>query len=573
MNDQSYRRRDRRVLRWLFLGLVVLFGGMYAALVIYTGQRIPHGTRVEGIAVGGLRPASAEDKLSEGLGGRAAEPMTVSANGLRGTLRPTTAGFTVDAAATVEQVRAHRSWDPRRLWDYFAGSDDRAAVVSVDESRLSEAVGRFAEQAGTPAVEGGVTFSRGQADATYPHQGLVVDRPAAATAVRKEFLHANGPDDVVALPTEVATPEVSKDAVSRAMDEFANPAVSAPVVVRLAGDGVLLQPEDFTAALSMVPDGDGLRPELDDAKLVRLLRPKMGQIDRAPRDARVVVRGGRPRVVPARNGVTFRDRDVTAGFLPVLTRTGADRTMTVRSRPAKPDVRTAEARGWRITRRVSTFTTHFPYAAYRNINIGRASGLIDGTVLKPGETFSLNDTVGERTASNGFTQGYIIADGVFKKDYGGGVSQVATTTFNAAFFAGLQDVEHTAHSFYISRYPVGREATVVWPDTDLKFKNTTPYGVLIKESIARATPSRKGSLTVTMYSTKHWDITTSTSPRYDATPPSTRHLSGPGCVPNVGYDGFDIDVYRVFHRPGSVQVARREAMHTTYTPSDTVDCS
>ena len=81
--------------------------------------------------------------------------------------------------------------------------------------------------------------------------------------------------------------------------------------------------------------------------------------------------------------------------------------------------------------------------------------LIDGTVLKPGETFSLNDTVGERTAENGFVKGFIIENGIFKEDYGGGVSQSATTTFNAAFFAGLEDVEHKPHSFYIDRYPVG----------------------------------------------------------------------------------------------------------------------
>ncbi len=572
MRNQPYRSRDRRVLRWLLLGLLLLFGGMYAALVLYTGQRIPHGTRVEGIAVGGLRPAAAQDKLSAGLGGRAAEPMTVSANGERSSLRPSSAGFGVDVAATVDRVRTHRSWDPRRLWDYFAGAREREAVVRVDTSRLDDSIGRFADQADTPAVEGGVTFSRGLATATYPHKGTVVDREAAAAAVRRAFLHAQGPDDVVALPMQVATPEVSKTAVSRAMDDFANPAVSAPVVVRLAGEGVQLQPEDYTPALSMVPDGDSLRPALDDATLLRLLRPKMRQIDRAPRDARVVVRAGRPHVLPAKRGVTFRDVDVSRRFLPVLTRAGARRTLSVRSRPARPKVTTAEARGWRITEQVSGFSTSFPFAVYRNVNIGRASRLIDGTVLQPGETFSLNETVGERTPENGFAKGYIIADGVYAQDYGGGVSQVATTTFNAAFFAGLEDVEHKAHSFYIDRYPVGREATVAWPHTDLKFENSTPYSVLIKESTTRATPTRRGTLTVRMYSTKYWDISTSKSGRYDATPPHTRRLSGPGCVPNAGYGGFDIDVHRVFRRHGSSKVTRRETMHTVYTPSDTVVC-
>ena len=113
-------------------------------------------------------------------------------------------------------------------------------------------------------------------------------------------------------------------------------------------------------------------------------------------------------------------------------------------------------------------------------------------MLKPGETFSLNDTVGERTGENGFTKGFIISDGIFKEDLGGGVSQMATTTFNATFFAGLEDVEHKPHSFYIDRYPVGREATVAWGAVDLRFKNDTPYGVLIHATVQPEHPVLAG---------------------------------------------------------------------------------
>ena len=168
----------------------------------------------------------------------------------------------------------------------------------------------------------------------------------------------------------------------------------------------------------------------------------------------------------------------------------------------QPSFTTKDARALKIDEEVSTFTTYFPYADYRNTNIGRAMELINGTVLKPGETFSLNDTVGERTAENGFVKGFIIEDGIFKEDYGGGVSQSATTTFNAAFFAGLEDVEHKPHSFYIDRYPVGREATVAWPTVDLKFTNNTPYGVLIQAGITPSSSSAQGSATVTMWSTE-----------------------------------------------------------------------
>ena len=69
---------------------------------------------------------------------------------------------------------------------------------------------------------------------------------------------------------------------------------------------------------------------------------------------------------------------------------------------------------------------------------------------------------------------------------------MATTTFNAMFFAGLEDVEHKPHSFYIDRYPVGREATVAWGAVDLRFRNDTPYGVLIDARVTPSTPSAPG---------------------------------------------------------------------------------
>jgi vancomycin resistance protein YoaR len=376
---------------------------------------------------------------------------------------------------------------------------------------------------------------------------------------------------VVALRTRVDSSRVTKDAVSHAMDSFANPATSAPVLVRLAGRTVRLDPEDFSPALSMRPVSGELRPVVDGRVLLAALGPELRTLARPAKNAAITVVDGRPRVTPAQNGSAFDTRALTRGFLPALT--SATRTEQVRSVVALPTFTTADARALRITERVSSFSTRFPYAAYRNTNLGRAAQLIDGTLLRPGQTFSLNRTVGERTAANGFTKGYIIDDGIFTQDFGGGVSQVATTTFNAAFFAGLADVEHKAHSFYISRYPEGREATVVWPHVDLRFKNTTPYGVLVQASIQPATPVRQGVMRVAMYSTRYWDIRTSTSARYHPRPFRTRHLMGPGCVPNKGYDGFDVDVHRLFYRHGSRTLDHQETMHTAYAPSDTVLCS
>ncbi len=150
---------------------------------------------------------------------------------------------------------------------------------------------------------------------------------------------------------------------------------------------------------------------------------------------------------------------------------------------------------------------------------------------------------------------------------------MATTTFNAMFFAGLQDVEHHPHSLYISRYPVGREATVAWGAKDLRFKNNTPYGVLIKAALSPATGSRQGALTVSMWSTKVWDVTTSTGARYAYTDFAKRKIDSSNCEDTVGAKGFQINVKRYFHKPGSSAVAKTENFHTTYIPQDEVTCT
>lgn len=570
MSDQPFHTSDRRVVRWLLAGLLLLFGGLYAMGYLLTSDRVPRGTTVSGVEIGGLRPAAAKQKLAEELEERAAAPIMVTAFSQRGRVDPAEAGLRLDVDASVEQAGGGRSWHPARIWDSLTAGDDFEAVVTVDEDALDEELKGFTREVDTPAREGRVVFRGESAVARQPRAGEVVDRDAARTAVQEAYLAED--TSPVALPTTVDEPEIDKGDVSRAMAEFANPAVAAPVVIELEGERIELRPRDYTPALSMVPEDGELVPRLDEKRLMRGLRPRMQTSALAPRDATVRLVGGRPQVVPAKRGVTFDPDDVTDEFLDVVVADGAERSLTVDGVVDRPDFTTAEARALRITEEVSEFTTYFPHADYRNTNLGRAAELINGTVLKPGDVFSLNEVVGERTPENGFTKGFIISDGVYKEDFGGGVSQVATTTFNAMFFAGLKEIEHKPHSFYIDRYPVGREATVAWPYVDLKFQNDTPYGVLIEAWIDPSTPSTSGAMHVRMWSTKYWRIVAGQSERYNFTEPETRRLSGPDCVPNEGYGGFDIDVYRTFYRVGSAKVHHRETFNTTYLPSDTVIC-
>ncbi len=577
MSDQPIREKngDRRVGALLLLGLVALCAAAYVAGYFFTSDKVPSGASVSGVQIGGLKPAAAERKLVQELAARTRQPIRVRAGDQHSTIDPREAGLSVDAAASVAQAGGGRSWNPERMWEFFAGGERYDALVVIDEPALERAVAPITEKVDRPARDGRVTFTGGRPRSTFGEAGRAVDREAAAEAVAAAFLDglSSSPDtDVVDLPVEEVEPEITDAEVRQAMDEFANPAMRTSVDIVFGDRIVPLRPDAYSKALSMTERNGTLVPTLSENALLREVRPALRAAAVAPRNATVRLVGGAPRVIPARAGRTFDSDDVADGFLSVVVAEGDARTLEVDSVKDKPEFTSADARALKIKRVVSSFTTYFPYAEYRNVNLARAAELVTGTVLRPGETFSLNDTVGERTAANGFVKGFIISDGIFEEDFGGGVSQVATTLFNAAFFAGLEDVEHKPHSFYIDRYPIGREATVAWGSVDLRFKNDTPYGILIQAGVKPSTPTRDGAMNVRFWSTKHWDITTGLSDQYNFTTEQTRIISDEECTPNDGYGGFEIDVYRYFRKPDSEKLVRRETMHTTYTPSDTVIC-
>ncbi len=562
-------RRDRRLLRWILGGVAVVLLVLYGTAMALASDRLPRGTTIAGVEVGGLTPAAAESALEEGLADRTSTTLPVVVGDRRFALNPARAGLEIDIEASVEQVPVGRTWNPADAWEVLVGGVDRDAVVTTDEVALQRALTRIARVVDEPAVEGGVRFTRSGPEAIAPRTGQVLSLGEAADAVVAGF-GSDGSEVVLTLVEDAS--EVTSEEVARAMREFAEPAMSAPVVYDVGGERVVLRPRAFAPALSMVAEDGRLEPDVDRDRLEAALKPALVTLGEQPVDATVAIVGGQPKVIPAKKGVSLDVDRIVETFPDLLVADGPDRTLEMPAVLVEPEFTTADARALGITEEVSEFTTYYPHADYRNVNIGRAADLIDGYLLKPGETFSLNGTVGERTAENGFTEGFIISNGVFREELGGGVSQVATTTFNAAFFAGLEDVEHKPHSFYIDRYPVGREATVAWPTVDLRFRNDTKYGVLIQTVHQPSSPGGTGALTVRMWSTKVWDIESITSERYAFTSPATRVLTGEGCVPNTGYGGFRVDVTRVFREAGESKVVRREVMPTTYTPSDTVIC-
>ncbi|GAA1547012.1 VanW family protein [Nocardioides humi] len=573
--DGKAERPGGKVVVVVIALLVLLAGGGYVAAHAVAGDKVPTGTSISGVDVGGLTRAAAIEKLETTFGPRADTPIKVSVGHQGATgkandakVAPGDIGLAIDYAASVDAAGAGDSWSPRRQWDYFTGGDDVDAVVDVDEDLLDAKLTELSEGLGTPPVDGTVTFADGTVQTTQPQAGQAVDRDQARTAITDAFLAG---EDSVELEVAPAQPDIDAADVAEALDAFANPAMANAVTLQFGENDVKLSPRKFAPVLSMKPENGKLVPVVDEAALAELV--KGATASGQPVDATVKLnKKGKPKVVPAKPGVTFDPGEAAQVFLGLLTAPEGSRSAPVTAQVVDAEFTTQDAENLKIVEKVSEFSTYYPHAEYRNVNIGRAAELIDGTVLKPGDEFSLNGTVGERTVANGFTEGYVISNGILKKDLGGGVSQMATTTFNAMFFAGLKDIQHKPHSFYIDRYPVGREATVAWPSLDLRFQNDTEYGVLVHAWVVPSTWSRQGKVTVQMWSTKVWDIDSKTSNRYAQVPPATRTLTTPDCEPHTGWSGFQVDVTRIFRKHGESAVDHTEKFHTVYTPSDTVRC-
>jgi vancomycin resistance protein YoaR len=570
--DSKRERPGGKIVVVVIAVLALLVGGGYAAAYAVAGNKVPRGTSISGVDVGGMPRSAAIEELEEAFGRRVDAPIEVSvdAKGAKprtATVSPSDIGLSIDYAASVDEAGAGRSWLPGRQWDYFTGGEDAEAVVLVDDELLEDELEELSKGLGTPPKDGTVTFTAEGVETTEAVPGEEIDRETAREQIVDAFL---GEQSEVELTVAEAQPEIDDSDVAEAVESFANPAMADPVTLVFGKNDVRLQPRQYARALSMKPQDGELVPVVDEKGLTKLV--KKATTDGEPVDATVRLVRGKPKVIPAKPGVTFDPAEVATVFQGLLTKPAAERSAEVQAKVVEADFTTKEARALKIKEKVSEFKTHYPHAEYRNVNIGRAARIIDGTVLKPGEEFSLNETVGERTAENGFTEGYIISNGILKKDLGGGVSQMATTLFNAMFFAGLKDIEHKPHSFYIDRYPVGREATVAWPTVDLRFQNDTPYGVLIRTWVEPSTYARQGTVTVQMWSTKVWDIESRTSGRYATVPPETRTLTTPDCEPHTGWSGFQVDVTRIFRRHGQSEIEKTEKFHTVYTPSDTVKC-
>jgi len=535
--------------------------GAYLVLVFSSGSTARAGTTVNGVEIGGLSQVEAASVVDDEL--TAAAPSKVRVRALDDTVnvRPEDAGIEIDAEASVAPAYG-RVWNPIDLIGSFLGGRELAAVALIDKTMLMDQVGAIADSVDVPAVEPTLVVKRGRATLTPGESGKVVDREATATALTEAVLAGTTSIDAVIVKAE---PSVSAQSAQEAV-ALAESAADNPVTVSAGTVTAVIPPKAIGRALSFTAEDGALVPELDGAILHRSIAKELRPIEVKGRDATFKIRKGKVKVVKSKVGEGVADDELATAVAGVLGLPAAERRVTVSVGTRQPELTTEQAQALGIKERISTFTQSYPYAAYRSQNIGQAAKRINGTLLRPGETFSLNDTIKERTEANGYTVGYVVGPGgVFAEDLGGGVSTSATATWTAAFYAGMERVQTVAHSIWISRYKPGLEATVAWGIFDLKFRNDLPNAVFIT---AGTTPT---SITVSFWGTKAYDdIEAEYGDRKDIVKYDKIYDKSDTCQGQNGIDGFTITVDRVFYKDG--EEVRREPITTRYKPAPDVTC-
>ena len=327
--------------------------------------------------------------------------------------------------------------------------------------------------------------------------------------------------------------------------------------------------------LAIVPDGHGgLVPRLDGAGMRgEIDHDALAKLEQPPVEAGFTVSGGKPVLLPGRDGTGYAPAAIQNAVLAVLTRTAAaQRVATVPIGPLPPALTTEAAQALGVKDVMGTYTAPFVASAARTANVKRAAELLHGQILQPGQTFSLNQVLGARSAADGFvpaapgdgTAGSAGSAGS-AQDAGAGSSLVATALFNAEYLAGLKDVEHHPHAVVTDHFPPGLEAAVAYPDVDLKFQNDSGAPIYLW------TGATENAVTVAVLGRKAYDsVQTEMSPHYAQVAPKTTTGAGPACVPSDGVPGFQIDVTRILTKAGQDPV--RQVFHTSYAAQDRVVC-
>ena len=555
--------------------LLLAWGG----IAWWTTQHIASGTTVSGVDVSGLSPKKAHERIGKGIGDQLAQPVTLTVGQGSSELVPAKSGISVDTDASVKKLTGF-TLNPLTLAQRLGGQHTDA-VIRVDSTALRGALEDRVDTMANGAVSATVTLDGTKPVTTPASNGIGLDVEASLKQIGGTWPLGK---KTLAMAEGTATPAITDEEASEFVDGTLTPLLSSGLTVNTAGAGAqsknpgaaaAFSPQDTAEMLKISSEGGTLSATFDPTALRDAIVARVGQVETPAQNATWKIDGSatgapgaRPQYVPAAQGKTIDTAALSASLLKAGTSATdvAGRTVTLPMVVSEPTVKTPQNE-WGISEAIGEFAT--PYNAGdapRTQNLTRGAELVNGTVVKPGEVFSLEKTLGEVDYEHGFADAGVISNGQHVDSLGGGLSQVATTVFNAGFEAGMDDTEHHAHQYYFDRYPAGREATLWTGKLDVKFTNSTSNSVLVQAWLDGE------QIHVRMWSTKYYDVSITSSDRFNFRPVSTERKSGPGCEPySGGNPGFDITVTRTRKHDG--KALPDDVLTTQYAADNDIVCS
>ncbi|HWG93660.1 MAG TPA: VanW family protein [Mycobacteriales bacterium] len=536
----------------------VLATGMAAAgavVAVRAGEALP-GTTVAGADVGGLGREDLRSRLETAAETRTTGTLELVHDELAFAVDRAELAIDIDVESTVDAaLAAGREGGLSPVLGPLLGRGEQVDLAStVEDGPLREQVDQIAAQVDRQVFRGAIAVDDGVVTAQPPLEGRTVDREQAVDDLAEALLA--GRVEPLPLPVEEVDPGATAADVE-AVAAQAREVLAEPLRLTHPEATLELTPAELGPVLRAEPaDGGGLGLGVDEEAFTELVTRQADALDRAPVPPRFAV--PQPPTVDAQGDLTWTPRPAPVSVTPGQPGLDVDAAAAVEAARAllptpqreaelpatvvPPAIGPGEAAASGIDQLMGTFTTYFAPGQPRVTNIRKIASVVDGTYVAPGERLSLNEVAGPRTRAKGYVADSAIINGELEDVVGGGVSQFATTLFNAAFFAGLPIEQHKPHSFYISRYPAGRESTVNFGSIDVRVRNDTSTGMVVK------TWSTPRSVTVGIYGNNGGRTVTSTS--------------GPR-EPRPG-GGFSINVTRTIS--GGDGRGERRVFRTVYNP-------
>lgn len=552
-------KRRRRKAPFVVTGILAVAGAGYLGAAAWAGTAVADGVSVAGVDLSGMSAAQARDALEPVAAKAQDAPLVFTIDTFEVTSSPADAGLTWDLDATVNSLVGF-SLDPSRIVARIAGGQPAEPLVAVDSQVLAAAIADVALQVDGDVQEPEVFIEGTQVVTEGGRPGLVTDQEGLRDLVEQDWPLVSAWD----VPAEVTEPDVTRAAAEAFAQQANTEWLDAPITLTGPNGDIAVEPATWLEHASVAVEGGVIALEVDGEALTPvLLATQPGLVNQATLPSisfdaahQIVVVASQPaREIDAAalgDAVVQAAKDATASApMPY-----------VETEPA-PIVEGLDL--GHLTTKVSSFDTPLTSDRVRTRNLIHAAEKVTGTVLLPGQSFDLYETLSPITIEDGYVESGIISNGIHTTGVGGGLSQMATTSYNAAYFAGFDLVEHRPHSVWFQRYPPGRESTIFGTTVNVVFTNDTPYAAVMNSYV------ENNRLYVEVWSTPHYTVETSNSGKLNVVQPGVTVLNSPDCEPSAaGEAGFTITNYRKVYLDGTL--VKDEADTWTYRPDNQIVC-